>query len=358
MEEKTFITDFLKQMVSQPGISGYETPVSKIIAEKWQPLTDEIQISPIGNLYALKKATRNQKRTEPKRVMMAVHMDGIGMMIERIAGDVMYFAPIGGFDPRILPGQRVTIHTEDGEIPGVIVQLAPHLMADPFDGKPVPLDQLVIDTGMTADEVSQKIQPGDTVSYANLPVDIPTDCLAGHNLDNRTSVAAVTQCLVELQRFNHSWDVYAVGTTQEETSFMSGTTVNDVKPDIAIVIDVTFALGPGVDGYRGKALDSGPSIGFGANIHPALYKQLKALAEQLDIPYTLDPLPGMSGTDAVPIQTAFGGVPTCVISIPLRYMHTPVEVISIKDVMRVGHFMAEFIARLDDDSLEKLVWED
>lgn len=358
MDEKQFISDFLKEMISLPGISGHESDISKKIGEVWQPLTDQIQLSAIGNLYGIKKASAKNGTEPARRVMMAVHMDGIGMVVERLAGDVLYFAQIGGFDPRILPGQQVLIHTETGEVPGVIAQLAPHLLSKPFDGKPVPLDQLVIDTGMTADELKEAVHPGDIISYANLPFELPGGCIAGHSLDNRASVAAVTQCLAELQRFNHSWDVYAVGTTQEETTFLSGTTVFDVKPDIAIVIDVTFAKGPGVDGYRVKALDSGPSIGFGANIHPALYRQFKALAEQLDMPYTLDPLPSMSGTDAVPIQTAFGGVPTCVLSIPLRYMHTPVEVIALKDVMRVGHLMAEFIARLDDSSLAQLVWED
>ena len=358
MDEKTSLKEFLKSIISLPGISGYETAVSSAIAAKWKPLTDEIIVSPVGNLYGIKKGFLSKNRKPSKRIMMAVHMDGIGMVIERIEKDVLYFAPIGGFDPRILPGQEVIIHSRSGDIRGIIVQLAPHLLSEPFTGKPVPLNQLVIDTGLNAEELKETVQAGDTVSYANLPFEMPSDCIAGHSLDNRASVAAVTQCLTELQRFNHAWDVYAVGTTQEETVFLSRTTVSDVKPDIAIAIDVTFAKGPGVDNYKGKPLESGPSIEFGANIHPVLFNQLKQLCEQLDIPYTLDPLPQMSGTDAHPIQTASGGVATCLLSIPLRYMHTPVEMISIKDVMRVGHLMAEYIARLDENSLDSIKWED
>ncbi len=108
--------------------------------------------------------------------MMAVHMDGIGMVIEKISGEVLYFAPIGGFDPRILPGQFVIVHSQSGEIPGVVVQLAPNLLSEPFTGKPVPLDQLVIDTGLDSETVQEKIRVGDIVSYATLPQDLPVDC--------------------------------------------------------------------------------------------------------------------------------------------------------------------------------------
>lgn len=359
MEEKTKIKDFLKEIISLPGISGYESSVSNAIAKTWEPLVDEVKISKIGNLYGVKNGSETKNGRQGKRLMMAVHMDGIGMVIEKISGEVLYFAPIGGFDPRILPGQFVIVHSQSGEIPGVVVQLAPNLLSEPFTGKPVPLDQLVIDTGLDSETVQEKIRVGDIVSYATLPQDLPVDCIAGHSLDNRASVAAVTQCLTELQRFNHCWDVYAVGTVQEETAFLGGhTSPFDIKPDLAIAIDVTFAKGPGADGWRTVALESGVAIGFGANLHPMLFNEIKQLCEQLDIPHTISPQPLMSGTDADPIQIAGAGVPTILLSIPLRYMHTPVEIISIKDVMRTGHLLAEFIARLTPDFTEKIRWED
>ena len=124
------------------------------------------------------------------------------------------------------------------------------------------------------------------------------DHVAGHSLDNRTSIAAVTECLRTLQRMRHAFDVIAVGTIQEEVAHYSDTLINDLNPDIAIAIDVTFASGPGADDYRTRPLGSGPSIGFGANIHPALAKSFCDLAEEIDMPFTRDPLPNMSGTDA------------------------------------------------------------
>lgn len=357
MGQEPKLQDFLKELISLPGISGYETPVSQAIAAFWKNYSDEIRISNVGNLYGIKKGLA-KRGAKPRRIILAAHMDGIGMVVERIHGEMLYFAPIGGFDPRILPNQQVWIHTRTEAIPGVIVQLAPHLLSKPYTDKPVPLQELVIDTGLEAEELKTRVQVGDIVSYANLPIDLPGDCIAGHSLDNRASVAAVTQTLMELQRFNHSWDVVAVGTTQEETTFLSHTVVNDLQPDLAIAIDVTFAAGPGVDGWRVKPLSSGPSIGFGSNFHPKLISELIAVCDALGIPYTKDWLPQRSGTDAEPIQNACGGVPTALISIPLRYMHTPIEVISMKDVLQVGHLMAEFIARLDENFMDKIVWED
>ncbi len=281
MEEKDYIASFLKEIIGLPGISGYETPVSNAIARHWQPLTDEIQRTGVGNLYGIRHGKGHRNGKKPRKVIMAAHMDGIGMIVERFSGEMLYFAPVGGFDPRILPGQQVTIHGANGDLPGIIVQLAPHLLSKPYDDKPLPLDELVIDTGLDEEALRAAVRVGDTISYATVPTDMPTDCISGHSLDNRASVAAITQCLKELERFEHEWDVYAVGTTQEETTFLSHTVVEDIQPDIAIVIDVTFAEGPGADGWRTKPLASGPSIGFGANLHPVLYRSLTQLCDKL-----------------------------------------------------------------------------
>lgn len=358
MENKLNLKETLKRTISESGISGHETPVRDVIREIWAPYVHRFEVSPLGNLYGVREGERKDPDAPRRKIALAVHMDGIGMVVERISGEMLYFAPVGGFDPRILPGQEVIVHSNSGPIPGVIVQLASHLTSKPFINQPVPLADLVIDTGLGVEGVRAKIQIGDAVSYANEPVEMGKEHVAGHSLDNRASVAAVTYCLEELTRRRHEFDVVAVGTIQEEVAFYSDTLVNDLRPDVAIVIDVTFASGPGVDDYRTRALASGPAIGFGANIHPALPKQLCKLAEEIDMPFTKDPLPNMSGTDAVALQTACGGAITGVVSIPLRYMHTPVEVITMKDVRRVGRLMAEFISRLNEDSFAELNWED
>lgn len=352
------LQDTLLQYISQSGVSGHEEPIRSVVRDSWAPLTDRFEVSPLGNLYGIKQGEAKSTDTPRRRIALAVHMDGIGLVIERIVGEQLYFAGIGGFDPRILPGQEVIIHAESGPVPGVIVQLAPHLLSEPYTDEPVPMKDLVIDTGLGVNGVRERIRPGDVVSYGNLPFTMGSDCVAGHSLDNRASVAAVTHCLTELQRLRHEFDVIAVGTVQEEVAHYAGTVIADMKPDIAIVIDVTFASGPGADDHRTHALGSGPSIGIGANIHPKLAERLVELAKEIDLPYTIDPLPNMSGTDAVSIQNALDGVLTAVVSIPLRYMHTPVEVITMKDIARTGRLLAEFISRLNEEEFLTLKWED
>lgn len=349
------VKEILKKLISLPGISGHEGIVTDAVRDAWRPYADEVKISKIGNVYARKKGCGTQNR----KVLIAVHMDGIGMIVHQIRGQFVSFAPIGGFDPRILPGQFVTIHTQEGDIPGLIAAPADTQTKAHDPKKPVPMNELLIDTGLDAETVRSKIQVGDTISYANLPAELPDECIAGHSLDNRASVAALTVCLQELQQLRHQWDVYAVGTVQEETSFLGGATAPyDIRPDVCIAVDVTFAKGPGSTDWRTVPLESGASLGFGMNIHPKLYEICKEICEDRHFPYTSNMLPGMSGTDGDPMQISTGGYPTMVISIPLRYMHTPVEVISMKDVTTVGRLLAALIAFMDDSFMDKLKWEE
>lgn len=358
MNDINEIKSSLKDLISLPGISGHEEPIAQAVSDLWRPYADEVIKSKIGNIYACQKGTGDPDGKH-RRVAIAVHMDGIGMIVHSIKGEFLTFAPVGGFDPRILPGQFVTVHAKGGDIPGLIVQPAANLTKSHDGSKPVPMDELLIDLGLDTESVREKVSVGDTISYANAPVDIPDDCVAGHSLDNRASVAALTVCLKELQKIRHQWDVYAVGTVQEETSFLGGATAPyDIRPDVCIAVDVTFAKGPGSTDWRTVPLESGASLGFGMNIHPKLYEICKDICEERDIPYTSDMLPGMSGTDGDPMQISSGGYPTMVISIPLRYMHTPVEIISMKDVMHVGHLLALLIASMDENFMDKLAWED
>jgi endoglucanase len=157
----------------------------------------------------------------------------------------------------------------------------------------------------------------------------------------------------------HAWDVYAVATSQEEETYAGAyTSAFDVRPSLAVAIDVTFAKGPGANDYSTHALGKGIPLGLGPNIHPAVHEEFKKLADQLDIPTHLDVMPRHSGTDAYALQVTAEGVPSMVLSIPLRYMHTPVEMVSLKDIARTGHLLAEFIARLAPDFISKIRWED
>jgi putative aminopeptidase FrvX len=168
----------------------------------------------------------------------------------------------------------------------------------------------------------------------------------------------VTQALHDLQRMTHSWDLWAAATTQEEETLGGGYTSSfELRPDLAIAIDVTFGKGPGAGDYRAYPLSKGPSIGWGPNVHPALHKAMKDLAEKLDIPHQVEIMPRHSGTDAYAMQVVAEGIPTLVLGVPLRYMHTPVEVVAMKDIERGGRLLAEFISRLEPDFAHNLKWD-
>jgi tetrahedral aminopeptidase len=225
-------------------------------------------------------------------------------------------------------------------------------------GKPVKMEHLLVDTGLEPEEVRAQVRVGDLISFATPPTDLSGDALSGHSLDNRASVAAVTACLEELQRVRHAWDVYAVATVQEEESLMGGfTSPYEIRPQIAVAVDVTHAKGPGASDWRTVPLGKGFALDWGPNTHPALFDAFKELAERLDLPFSVEVYPAYSGTDAMGMQIVAEGIPTMVVSIPLRYMHTPVELVSYKDITRTGHLLAQFITGLELDFLNKLNYE-
>ena len=350
----TELLPFLKSLISIPGLSGFEAPVREKIVEAWRPLVNEISESPLGSLHALRRG--NAPAPRPRLLVMA-HMDAIGLMVNGISGGFLHLTDIGGVDARILPGQLVTVHGRQ-DLPAVVAQPTNRLLPPGSSENAVGMDHLLIDTGLPPDQVMEMVNVGDRVSFAQPPIDLGGDLLAGHSLDNRASVAALTLCLEELQTRIHAWDVWTVASVQEEESLGGAlTSPAQIRPDLAIAVDVTFAKGPGSNDYQALPLGKGVGLGWGPNIHPALYKTFKELAERLEIPYKMEPLPYHSGTDAIGLQIAGEGIPCMVLSIPLRYMHTPVEVVSLKDIQRAGRLLAEFIARLDVDFMKNITWE-
>jgi endoglucanase len=354
-------TPFLKSLLAAPGLSGYETPVAGLIEAEWRPLVDEISRSRLGSLQALKKGLdANGKRPS---IMIATHMDAIGMMVTEIVAGLLHITQIGGIDARVLPGTPVTVYgTAAGqteEFYGIIVQPPARTLPASLGDNPIGINYLFVDIGLSHRQVVQTVRVGDLVAFATPPVELAGDVISGHSLDNRVSVAALTVALQELEGRFHAWDVWAVATAQEEETLGGAfTSAFGLHPDLAVTVDVTFAKGPGANDWQTFPLGKGPTLAFGPNIHPFLHKKLKDLAERLEIPFAVEVLPRHSGTDTYAMQVTAEGIPTAVIGIPLRYMHTPVEIVAYKDIQRAGRLIAEFIAALEPDFIEKIVWED
>ncbi len=355
----TDILPFLKSLISVSGVSAYEAPVARLIEDKWKPLVDEISTSRLGSLQALKRGKAAVKAGAKRpAIMIATHMDAIGLIVTRVVDGFIHVDQIGGVDPRILPSTPVIVHGKQ-DLPGVVVMPPAKTLPEDKRSGAVGLSNLLVDVGLLPNRVASLVRVGDTVSFDTQPLELAGETLSGHTLDNRASVAALTVCLEDLQGKSHDWDVWAVATTQEEETYGgAATSAYQLQPDLAVAVDVTFGKGPGANDWQAFALGKGPTLGWGANLHPYLFDRFKELAEKLEIPVSTDLTPTHSGTDAKAMQVAREGIPSMVVGIPLRYMHTPVETVAVKDILRAGRLLAEFICGLQPDFVSKIVWEE
>jgi len=243
-------------------------------------------------------------------------------------------------------------------LPAVIAMPSMRLLPESESDRAVAMEYLFVDTGLTPREVDRKVRVGDLVSFANEPIELAGEVISGHSVDNRASVAALTVCLEELKNKSHLWDVWAVATVQEETSYLGAySSAFQLRPQLAIAVDVTHAKSPGVSGWQTFPMGKGVGLCIGPNMHPFLHTRLQEVADRTEIPWFLDITRSHSGTDAYALQVSAEGIPTALVEFPLRYMHTPVESVAVKDIQRAGRLLAEFIASLEEDFVEKIIWE-
>ncbi|MDQ7027257.1 MAG: M42 family metallopeptidase [Anaerolineae bacterium] len=345
----------LKTLVETHAPSGHEAAAREVIRESWDNLVQEFDQDKLGSLIGIKRATLPNE--SQRKIMLSAHMDEIGLMVRDIVDGFIYVHSISGVDNRVMLAQPVIIH---GKRPlfGVVAAAPPHLLKAKDRKKYPSFDQLVIDIGLPADELASLVQIGDLITPDAPLLELQGSYLAAKAMDDRASVAAVTLALHELQKMQHCWDVYATATVQEESGLLGAkTAAYHIKPDIAIAIDVTFADQPGVPADDASEMGAGPAIGLGANFHPKLFDKIVEVAKEYEIKYQIEPAVGATGTDAAAIQLARDGIPTLLLSIPIRNMHSPVETLHLRDIERTGRLMAQFIASLDNDFLSAIAWD-
>ena len=350
--------EFLRALMEAPSPSGYEQPAQSVVRAYASEFADEVRTDVMGNVIASKNGAGTP------RVMLAGHVDEIGLIVSYIDDNgFITFKPIGGWDTTVLVGQTVTIHTADGPVAGVVGRKPIHLMSASERGKPVDMDQMFIDTGVEVTEKDNKrskakaekpIRIGDPVTVGNGFTPLRGDIVAGRCFDDKAGTFAVIEALRLLSRRKLAASVFAVSTTQEEIGLRGAhTSCFGVDPDVGIAVDVTFTSDTPGDSKKKTAdvkLGGGPAIVRGANINPKLYSLLIEAAEAKNIPYQLQAAPGGTGTDANAMQLTRAGVATALIGVPLRYMHTPVEVLTLKDLENTAKLVAEVIARLEADT--------
>lgn len=345
------LKEHIKHLSELPAPAGREDAARDAIRQAWAEFVDAFEVDGLGSLIAVKTGGGPEPR---RKVMLCAHMDEIGLIVAEIRDGFIRAAMLGGVDTRVLLGQPVLVHGRRA-LPGVFGAAPPH-MARSRSEYPA-LDDLWIDVGLPHEDVIALVQVGDMITFDAPAIELKGDRLAGKAFDNRVSVAAITVCLEELARREHAWDVVAVASVQEEVGGHGAlTAAYKVQPDIAIAIDGTFAAQLGGNDDETFKLGEGPTLGRGPNFHPLLVKHAREVAKDEEFKHQIEVLPGDSGTDAWVIQVSREGVPSLLFSIPMRNMHTPVEVIDVRDVRRAGRWMAALIARMGPDFLDEIAW--
>ncbi|MHC4712849.1 MAG: M42 family metallopeptidase [Planctomycetota bacterium] len=334
---------FLEELLSVPSPSGYEQPGQAVVRKYLEKVADEIKIDVHGNLIAC----LNPKAET--RVMLAGHVDEIGLMVTHISEKgFIHFASIGGVDVSLVPGSRIRVHTKKGDILGVIGKKPIHHMT-PEDRKKVPqMRELWIDIGAKdRKDAAKHVRIGDPITWTYGYERLLNNLVVARGFDDRVGAFVVADALRTLARRKLPVAVYAVSTVQEELGLRGArTSAFGIEPHAGIAVDVGFATDfPDADQktYGEVFIGKGPIVAIGPNINPVLGSLIQATAEKKKIPVQMAAEPRATGTDANAIQITRAGAAAALVSIPNRYMHTPVEVVSIDDVANAVKLLAETI---------------
>lgn len=335
---------FLKQLVETPSPTGFEEPVAALVRERLGTVADEVSTDTMGSVSAVLSGTDEAAPS----LMLAAHMDEIGLMVTYISPEgFLSVASLGGVDAAILPGMRVDVHTAAGPLRGIVGRKPIHLI-EPDERKAVtPLSGLAIDLGMKAKRVRKLVSVGDPITFA-VGFERFGDAMAVSKcFDDKCGVWVACRVMEKLAAAGRAaGDFIAVATTQEEIGTRGAmTSAHAMNPDVALAFDVTHATDyPGIDAAKyGKIVcGAGPVIARGPNINPVVFERLVAAAKAEGIPYQLEAEPSVTGTDARAIQVARDGIPTGLISVPLRYMHTPTEVVCLADLDATVRLITRF----------------
>ncbi|NLB35672.1 MAG: M42 family metallopeptidase [Elusimicrobia bacterium] len=340
MKKSSF--EFLKNLIDKPSPSGFEAEAVEVWKSEVEKYAD-VSVDIHGNCIAVL-----QKGDQPK-IMLAGHIDEIGFMVKYIDDKgFIYFVTVGGVDTQIIPGQRVKIVTKKGNLRGVIGRKPIHKMTAEERKAPVKIEDLWVDIGSgSKEETESMVDIGDVLVFDVGLEKLQSDILVGRGLDDKAGAFVIAQVIKGLSEDTFNASLYGVATVQEEIGLRgAGTSAYGISPDIGIAIDVAFATDhPGMDKRTigDMKLGAGPVIARGPNINHKVFDLLIKSAKKTKIPYQVDGVPRGTGTDANAIQITKSGVATGLLSIPLRYMHTPVEVINSKDLEYTVILLKEFI---------------
>jgi putative aminopeptidase FrvX len=342
------IPSVLHDLLAAHGPSGYETAPAQV----WRDAASAfaaVDVDHMGTSTATVKGTG-----DGPTVAIVGHIDEIGLIVTHIdEKGFLYFAQVGGWDPQILVGQRVAVHTKDAVLAGVVGKKPIHLLEAEERKKVTELKDMHIDIGAgDGDEAKALVRIGDVAVIEADPVELLGGRTASRAMDNRLGAfVAYEVARLVAEAGGAPGDVVAVAAVQEEIGlFGAAASSYRIKPDAAIAVDVTFATDtPGIDVKKlgEHPLGSGPVLERGATLNPRLFELLHAAGESAEIAFTVSANGGRTGTDADAMHYMRGGIPTTVVGLPLRYMHSPVEIVQAQDVLDAAKLIAAALMAMD-----------
>ena len=341
------IREIIMLLARENGPSGFENHAAAPAKALLEPVADSVYTDVLGNLVAVRRCGIPGAPT----VMLDAHMDEVGLIVTGYESGSLRFSSLGGVDARVLPAAEVRLLTPEGPIRGVIDFLPPHVVPVAEREKPLDMDKLFIDAGYTSDEEAQKHVPlGTAAVYA-------TDCfalgehqLAGKSLDDRSCAAILIAVMDALKDEKLAVDLVLNLASQEEVGGRGAmVSAYALKPDYAVAVDVTFGKSPASPAHKTMKMNSGAAIGVGPAASRSVSEKLLSLAKNKEIPHQIEVLGGRSGTDADDIMTSREGVATGVVSLPLKYMHTPVEVIDLRDAESIVKLLTAWVLSFGEE---------
>ena len=334
------IRQVLERLCGCAAPSGYETPAVEAARELLEPLVDEVSVDRMNNLLGVRRCGQ----PGAKKLLLDAHLDEIGLMVTGAEEGFLRFCSVGGVDPRMLPDREVLI-LSDPPIPGVVVCQPPHLQAAGDQDKAIPISDLWIDAGLTQAQAEALV--GVPMVFREGCAPLGEGQVCGKSLDDRSCFAVLLRALELLKDKALDVDLYVMGSAREEVSGV-GATVGTwaIAPDCCVAVDVTHGSTPDAPADKTFPLGKGPAVGVGPNMTRWMTRRMLDKAAERSIPVQREIMAGHTGTNGWEMQISREGVATAVLSLPLKYMHTPVEVVSLADLEQTARLLAAFVEDL------------
>lgn len=338
--------EILGKLCSISAPTGFEAPATALATELLIPFMDEVYENPLGSVIGVRRCGK----PNAKKILLDAHLDEIGMIVTGHEDGFLRFAPLGGVDSRMLPDRELTILTDPPRF-GVIACTPPHVQTSSEQNNSVAIKDLFIDVGLTQEEAEAQIPIGTPATFRGGCQPLGEHFLWGKAMDDRSCFAILLDVAQRLQNKPLQADLFILGSVDEERSSVGAiTALWDIAPTCCVAVDVTHGDTP--DGKKEKTfpLGKGPTIGIGPNCTPWMEKKLFAIAKEEELPVQTEVIAGHSGTNGWPMQICREGIPTAVVSLPLRYMHTPLETLHRDDLETTAALLTSFVSQYGGDT--------